>query len=195
MIVVLTCVGLISGGFLASVGILTEERIVENKQREIEAAIGLVVPGTENYEILHEEDALTLYSCQNEQGTLLGYAVLASGTGFQDKITLMFGTDTSISTLNSLAILEQKETPGLGANITSEDLFLRFWLEKDITAPLSLKKPAVNSTDQLAPNEINTITGATISSEKVMGIVNLSLETVRQKTEGIPLENKKQNVQ
>lgn len=185
MIIVLTCVGLLSGAFLAGVGILTKERIAINKQKEIEEAIVKVIPGTVTSEKLHEEKDLTIYGGKNNSGKLIGFAVHASGTGFQDQITMMFGTDTSLSKISRLTILEQLETPGLGAKITDETAFLQFWENKDINVSLTLRKPAVGSAGELLPSEVNTITGATISSEAVLNTVNLSLERLRNiKNEG-----------
>lgn len=181
MVFVLTCVGLISGGFLAGVGLWTKERIAFNIQQEIEKAIRLVVPGTAVSEKLHEERAFTVYAGKTEDGTLVGYAVYASGTGFQDTITLMFGTDRGLTKLTRLTILKQTETPGLGANIEREDLFLKFWEDRDIQADLTLHKPAASNSNELTPTEINTITGATISSESVLNIVNLSLGKLKDK--------------
>ncbi|MFH1946160.1 MAG: FMN-binding protein [Acidobacteriota bacterium] len=179
MIFVLTTVGLISGALLATVGMLTQERIDLNKQREIEAAILQVVPGTQSSQTVFEQDGITVYAGSDGQGNLLGYAVLASGTGFQDIITLMFGTNPDLSVISKLTILDQKETPGLGANITSRDMFLKYWDNKDSVNPLTLHKPAVRTAGELGPGEINTITGATISSEKVLQIVNESLNVVK----------------
>ncbi|NOR14666.1 MAG: FMN-binding protein [Candidatus Aminicenantes bacterium] len=179
MILVLTMVGLISGSLLSIVGLLTTERIELNRLREIEAAITFVIPGAVTSVKLYEEEKFTVYAGQDGEGMALGYAVYASGTGFQDIIKLMFGTDPAIQRLNSLTILEQKETPGLGAKITDALAFLRFWEKKDLSRPLTLRKPAAGSPEELATYEINTITGATISSEKVLQMVNLSLERLR----------------
>ena len=117
MVVVLTAIGLLSGGFLASVGLLTEERIALNKQREIEVAITLVVPETMSSEKVFEEKALSVYAVKDDEGNLLGYAIYASGMGFQDNITFMLGTNPSLTKINGLYIIEQKETPGLGGKI------------------------------------------------------------------------------
>jgi RnfABCDGE-type electron transport complex G subunit len=185
MIVVLTFVGLISGGLLSVVNLFTAERIELNRQKEIEEAITRVVPGTVSSAKVYEEDRFTVYAGKDVEGSELGYAVYASGTGFQDIIVLMFGTDPAIEKIFSLTILEQKETPGLGAKITDQEAYLRFWQDKDIRQPLSLRKPAVGSPEELGASEVNAITGATISADKVLGIVNLSLERLRQfKKEG-----------
>jgi Na+-translocating ferredoxin:NAD+ oxidoreductase RnfG subunit len=99
--------------------------------------------------------------------------------GFQDKITLIYGLDETVTKITGLSIIAQKETPGLGAKITEWDTFLQFWEDRDATGLLTLRKPAVGKPEKLLPTEINTITAATISSKKVLEIVNLSMERVR----------------
>ncbi len=180
MIAVLTSVGLLSGGFLATVGLLTKERIALNKQREIEQAIVSVVPGTQSSEKLYEEEDFSVYGGKDEAGHLLGFAIHASGIGFQDKITFMLGTNSSITKINSLVILEQTETPGLGARIVDRGSFLQFWENKDCTQLLKLRKPPASTTEDLSPTEINTITGATISSEAVLDTANVSLAKIKE---------------
>lgn len=180
MVAVLTSVGLLSGGFLATVGLLTKERIALNKQREIEEAIVSVVPGTQSSEKLYEEEDFSIYGGKDEVGRLLGFAIHASGIGFQDEITFMLGTNSSITKINSLVILEQKETPGLGARIVDRGSFLQFWENKDCTQPLTLRKPPASTIEDLLPTEINTITGATISSEAVLDTANVSLVKIKE---------------
>jgi len=178
MVVVLTSVGLLSGLLLSTVGYLTKDKIALNQQREIEDAIIKVVPGSKESEKVYEENGLIIYEGKNKKGEITGFAVYASGTGFQDIITLMYGTNTTMTKLNALTILDQKETPGLGAKITDEKSFLRFWKNRNVRNSLSLRKPPVDSPEELSPSEVNTITGATISSEKVLEIVNASLRRV-----------------
>jgi len=180
MVIVLTSVGLISGSFLATVGTLTKEQIALNIQREIEEAIVHVIPGAVRSEKLYEEKDLTIYGVKDGDGALIGFGILAAGVGFQDRIALMLGTNISLTRTKKMRIIEQKETPGLGANIDDEETFLIFWENKDCSEPLSLRKPAVKTPEELSPMEINTITGATISSESVLKIVNSALERARQ---------------
>ncbi|MCK4646254.1 MAG: FMN-binding protein [Candidatus Aminicenantes bacterium] len=180
MVAVLTSVGLLSGGFLAGVGLLTKERIALNKQQEIEEKISAVVPGTYSIEKFYEEKDLTVYGGKDKEGKLIGLAIHASGMGFQDKITFMMGTNTSLTKIFSLAILEQTETPGLGAKVDDKKSFLRFWENKDCSSILTLRKPAASSPEELGTSEINTITGATITSEAILNTANSSLERVRQ---------------
>lgn len=180
MILVLTLVCLISGGFLTGVAKLTKERIALNIQAEIEEAIKEVVDGAEVDQMVYEEEDFVIYRELEDDGDLAGFAVQATGVGFQDKITLMFGLDASLEEITGLTIIDQKETPGLGAKIEDWETFLQFWEYRDATTLLTLRKPPASTIDELLPTEINTITAATISSKKVLEIVNLSLERVRE---------------
>jgi electron transport complex protein RnfG len=180
MILVLTTVGLISGGFLAGVAKLTKERIALNIQAEIEEAIKEVVDDAEISAVVYEEEDLVIYRELEDDGELAGFAIQATGVGFQDKITLMFGLDETLKKITGLTIIDQKETPGLGAKITEWDDFLQYWEDRDVTGLLTLRKPPVRTPEDLQATEINSITAATISSRKVLEIVNFSLDKVRQ---------------
>jgi RnfABCDGE-type electron transport complex G subunit len=178
MVAVLTTIGFLSGGFLVTVGLMTRERIGLNRKMEIERAILTVVPGASGGRLVHEEKDFAVYAGQDKAGELAGFAVYTSGSGFQDKIVLMIGLDASLSHINGLTILDQKETPGLGAKITDKGSFLVYWEGKDFSQPLSLRKPAASSPESLAASEVNTITGATISSQAVLQIVNSAREKI-----------------
>ena len=145
MILVLTTVGLISGGFLAGVATLTKDRIALNIQREIAAAIEVVVDEVETSNVLYKEEDLVIYRGLEEDGDLAGFAIQSTGVGFQDRITLMLGLDETLTKITGLTIIDQKETPGLGAKITEWDTFLQFWEERDATGSLTLRKPPVRT--------------------------------------------------
>lgn len=180
MIAVLTAVGLISGSFLAIVGQVTKERILFNKRHEIEMAALKVVPGASAVKMIYEERDFAIFEDRDEAGNLVGYALQAAGTGFQDKITLEIGLSPDLNTVFSLTIIDQKETPGLGAKITEEASFLRYWQNRDSSQKLTLRKPPVDDPAALAPNEVNAITGATISSQAVLNIVNEAIKRAKQ---------------
>jgi electron transport complex protein RnfG len=73
-----------------------------------------------------------------------------------------------------LFVLEQKETPGLGANITNKP-----WRKQFSGKPA---KPLVAvKTGAQAPGEIDAITGATISSKSVTRILNSALSDLKNK--------------
>lgn len=101
----------------------------------------------------------------DEQGSRTGIAVEAAAPGFVDDVRLMVGFDPATGTLIGFAVLGQKETPGLGSKIEQDTLFTGQFRGK--VAPLTGTK---NSTT--GPRTVQTITGATISSRAVIGIIN-----------------------
>jgi electron transport complex protein RnfG len=180
MLIVLSSIGLVSGALLMSVNILTKDRIAFNRQKEIEEAVIQVIPGTQSSQKIYEEKDFTVYQGKDDRGHVLGTAA----GGFQDKIFYIFGLNVQLTKINSLFVLDQKETPGLGAKVTSAEAFLQFWEGRDASQPLALRKPAVKK-DALAPNEVNTITGATVSSRAMLTSVNAALERIKKlKEEG-----------
>ena len=78
MIVVLTAIGLISGGFLAGVAKLTKEKIALNIQAKIEAAIKEVVDDAEVNQVILKEKNLIIYRELDDTGQLAGYAITLS---------------------------------------------------------------------------------------------------------------------
>lgn len=107
-------------------------------------------------------------------GQTVGWVAKASGQGYADKIELLIGLDASAQTITGLFILDQKETPGLGNKII-EPVWRNQFIAKSTGQSLAAVK-----TKASALNEINAITGATISSKSVCDIVNQSLENLRQ---------------
>lgn len=102
-----------------------------------------------------------------------GWVVKARGQGYADKIEVLIGVDPDVETITGLFVLEQKETPGLGNKIS-----FPFWREqfagKKTTTPFVVVKEK-----STAPNTIDAITGATISSRSVAGIVNQTVTDIK----------------
>ena len=114
-----------------------------------------------------------------------GWVIKSSGQGYADKIELLVGVDANAQTITGLFILDQKETPGLGNKIM-EPVWRNQFNRKSTRQPLTAVK-----TKAAAPNEITAITGATISSKAVCGIVNQSLNNLRQPLTNPALNNQK----
>ncbi len=105
----------------------------------------------------------------DDQDARTGVAVEAGEPGFADEVRLMVGFDPATKTLTGYAVLGQKETPGLGDKIEKDTKFMARFRGK--VAPV--KGVKTSSTD---PGEVQTITGATISSRAVIQIINHAVE-------------------
>ncbi|MEE8638325.1 MAG: RnfABCDGE type electron transport complex subunit G [Candidatus Margulisiibacteriota bacterium] len=170
MIVVLGVIGLISGGTLALVYQWALPKIIENQIRETKAAIFKVLPETRSYKKV-VKDELTYFECFDDRGERAGTAILCKGNGYQGEIKLMVGVNADFTKFTGLTILEQVETPGLGAKIAERKFFKQF---KD----LATKPPIayVKGRPPEKPNQIQAITGATISSRAVVNIINKTVK-------------------
>jgi electron transport complex protein RnfG len=99
-------------------------------------------------------------------GRRTGVAVTAQEPGFQEELLLMVGFDPATGSLIGMKVLDQKETPGLGDKIERDTTFVLQFGGR--STPLKGVKGAVRAN----PNEVQTITGATISSRAVIRIIN-----------------------
>jgi electron transport complex protein RnfG len=99
-------------------------------------------------------------------GRRLGVAVTAAEPGFQELLLLMIGFDPGTGTLIGFKVLEQKETPGLGDKIERDTAFGGQFTGR--VTPLRGVKGRAGK----PPTEVQTITGATISSRAVIRIIN-----------------------
>ena len=112
----------------------------------------------------------TAYVGYDAAGKKVGAAVTAQEPGFQEEVLLMIGFEPSSGTLIGFKVLAEKETPGLGDKIERDTSFgLQF---SGRIAPLTSVKTR-NATD---PSQVQTITGATISSRAVIRIINHAVE-------------------
>lgn len=181
IILTLTFLGIIAGALLAVVNNWASPRIEANKKAETERAIFLVQPEGKSYDQLKEAD-FEVYKVFDKNKSFVGYSLVFEGNGFQGKIRLMVGLTGDMDRITSLEVLEQSETPGLG-NRVAEAPF------KDQFNNLA-NSPSVAWVKGIKPsksNEIQAITGATISSKSVVAIVNAGILKLKDfvKKEGI----------
>lgn len=141
--VILMVVCIISAGLLAFVYLITQPKIDQNTK-------------------------LTLKSAEREVLPTLGKGktVLVSPRGYGGPIEMLVGIDEK-GRVSGVKILNQRETPGLGANIVKPE-FLKQFVGKSVSDPLIPKK------------DIDAITGATISSRGVCEGVREALRKAKQ---------------
>jgi electron transport complex protein RnfG len=104
----------------------------------------------------------------------LGWVIKSGGSGYADRIELLMGVDPGMEKISGIFILEQKETPGLGNKIVTDEWRGQF-TGKEMAAPLDVVK---NGAD--APHEIDAVTGATISSKSVTTIINTAVADLKK---------------
>ena len=160
------------GGALAGVQVALRDRIAQNKLAETLGQIPKLVPGAGTGEA-ETISGQTVYRAL-KGADQVGWVIPCGGQGFADRIEVLVGLDSGASTLTGIYVLDQKETPGLGNKIVEDEWRAQF-------AGLSALQPLrVARAGQAGDRQIDSITGATISSESVCDIVNQALGQWRQ---------------
>lgn len=182
MMLTLGLAGLLSGTVLVSAHLVTQPRIERNRAEALEAAIYRVLPGAVRRSAfvvregalapfegqagrLPEEEAI--YAGYDADGARIGFAIPAEGPGFQDTIKLLYGFDPGRQRVIGMDVLESRETPGLGDKIFKDREFVANFRDLAVSpAVVAVKR------GRSQPNEVDAISGATISSQAVVRIIN-----------------------
>jgi len=190
LVLALGIAGLLSGIILVSTYIYTAPIIKANKEAAMKRAIFKVLPECASYNTLKltngrleekaevadnkkedDKEELLAYAGFNENKELIGFAIPGSEPGFQDIIGVIFGYNATGKVIIGFEVLESKETPGLGDKIFKDaefqTNFTALAVEPEI---ISVKKGAKQN-----PNEVEAITGATISSKAIVRLLNNTL--------------------
>jgi H+/Na+-translocating ferredoxin:NAD+ oxidoreductase subunit G len=183
--------GLLSGIILVGTFIYTNPMIKANKEAAIQRAIFKVLPRCDSYTILKLEDGklsekvagasnkeepdkdeLLIYAGYDANKELIGFAIPGSEPGFQDIIATMFGYDDTKKVIIGFEVLESKETPGLGDKIFKDADFQTNFIALAVDPEIV----PVKKGQKQKPNEVEAITGATISSKAVVRLLNKTMD-------------------
>jgi electron transport complex protein RnfG len=115
----------IASGILAYVNSLTAPIIYERKQSEEVKTREALIPGAEFTEHKASADSSFVYYVATKDSLVAGYTFIAIGAGYAGPVKTMVGLDKDMKVL-AIKVVDQGETPGLGANCTKEDFPARF---------------------------------------------------------------------
>ena len=185
--VALLVITLVAGLALSAVNEITKEPIAKAEETARLEAYETVFPDAE-FEIPQDLDALLeggqaaidsvgLTGCtvsdilyaNDANGERIGYVVAAvSPNGYGGDISVAVGIDAKTSTITGFSVLSNSETAGLGARCT-EDEFVSQFAGKDATSIEYVKGGGA------AGNQIDAISGATVTTNAVTEAVNSAL--------------------
>jgi len=182
---VLSCVCLGSALGLAGTFVLTEAKIEERKQQKVNKALSTVLPSATSFKPIEGSGGVSLGV--DGQGKAVGYAATGSAQGYSSKIVVMVGLQADQETIECIRVIEQQETPGLGANIQKEATSKTLWTvlgmadESTDNIPQSFQDQFSGlKLGDLGVGSIDAITGATISSKAVLRAVQDAWEKLRR---------------
>lgn len=196
--------GLLSGIILVSTFIYTDPIIRANKEAAMKEAIFKVLPNCTDYTALilengklsekeqdankkeDNQDELLVYAGYNENKELIGFAIPGSEPGFQDIIGAIFGYDGTGQIIIGFEVLESKETPGLGDKIFKDEEFQTNFTKLAVNPEII----SVKNGEKQNANEVESITGATISSKAVVRLLNKTMAIWQTAIDDYIQENK-----
>jgi electron transport complex protein RnfG len=156
---------------------VTKEPIALAKRLKVERAISVVVPGfdviTKEYTMLPEggKDSITFFIAEKEGGELVGTAIKTyTDLGFSGRIWIMVGFNPE-GKINNTAVLEHKETPGLGDKM---DISKAKWSEQFRDQDPASYKLTVTKDG----GDVDAITAATITSRAFCDAVQRAVDNL-----------------
>jgi electron transport complex, rnfABCDGE type, G subunit len=183
--IILFIITMLSGFMLGAVYEITKEPIAIAKENEKKSAYKEVFPDATDFQkqdddlLINVNESLPsqnfgkvnvseVANAVDSSGSSLGYVITStSKDGFGGDVKISVGI-TKDKKLNGIAFLTLAETPGLGMKAKGEKFSSQF-KEKDASYLNVVKTGATK------PDEIDAISGATITSRAVTGAVNAAI--------------------
>ena len=182
LIVASFCFGLL----IAVANAAWQDNILQNEEDKFNNLVKEMIPDANATEKVPELEDVEVESGKGKkkvtsvrkavsaEGQCVGWAFTCEGSGFADKIKLVLTVDTGFEKLKGYGVLSSNETPGFGDKI--KELYYRQQFVGAPTAELELVKLG-NPQDK--DSKIVAISGATVSSEAVVIIVNTFLSRIK----------------
>ncbi|PLY13470.1 MAG: FMN-binding protein [Sedimenticola sp.] len=182
-------IAMLAGFLVVMVFQWTKPIIEENKRIAIEKAIFKVVPGAasrKNFVLsaaglfpaeTPDAQGETIYAAYDANGELQGVALEAAATGYQDVIRILYGYSPACQCVTGIKVLKMAETPGLGYKIAFDPAFLENFVALDgklnnDKSGLENNIVAVKHGNKSQPWQVDSISGATISSKAIARMIN-----------------------
>lgn len=161
-----------TGLCLAFVNHVTKQPIEARMKADIEQKKRDVLPAAQSFEEIPAAEAadetgiVSSASRAKAGGAVVGYVFIAEPKGYGGKMTVTVGFDAA-GKVTGVKLGDNRETPGLGTK-AGELPFITQYAAKSAMQPIDLVKKAPSG------NQIQAITGATISSRAVNSAVQAS---------------------
>lgn len=175
---ILFIITVIAAALLAVANNVTSGLIAQVQEQENNKARQEVLPSAEKFMALDEKEfnaivaennnVKEIYIGKDATDELAGYTIKTISSGYGGELEIITGISVD-GKISGMKVVSHSETPGLGANSTKPEFQSQF--EGKLTSSnISVVKSAPKD------NEIQAITGATVTSKGVSNAVNLAIE-------------------
>lgn len=159
--VILGLICLVASSLLAGVNSLTKAKIIASAKEGEESSLKEIAAEGARFEPVEHQGNIFYYKVYDKDGNLSAFIFKALGKGYSSNIETMVGIKKD-GTITRIKILSQNETPGLGTRV-SEPIFTERFNNKNFQKL----------------EEIEAITGATISSTAVINSIRAKVEEMK----------------
>ena len=167
-------IGAVCTLLLALTDSATSAKIAENSKKTEEKSMASAVPEAVGFSEKIVTEDYTYYEAYGDGNTVTAYVFVTSANGYGGELTVMTGIDTE-GFITGVIPLKLNETAGLGMK-AKNDSFLSQYEGK--TEGISVNKSSPGD------NEIQALTGATITSKAVTAAVNAAFDGYKLVKEG-----------
>jgi electron transport complex protein RnfG len=181
LIVAAFCFGLL----IATTNTALSQRIKQNERDKLYSLMGGLITEAGNFTKAVEQAEITgargrvtktdIYKALDDSNNCAGFAFVAVGPGFADKIKLVIALDKTCEKFLGFKVLSSNETPGFGSKITEDSFGSQFK-----NAPASNLELTKTGNPDVIDTEIVAISGATVSSEAVVKIFNTYILKIKE---------------
>jgi len=181
LIVAAFCFGLL----VAITNSALSERIEQNEREKLYSRMRALITDANNFEKALEQVPIPgkkgkiintdIYKGLDDANNVTGYAFVAVGSGFADKIKIVIAVDDKCEKFLGFKVLSSNETPGFGSKIIEDNFGNQF--KNVLAGKINLSKVG---DPQVIDSRIVAITGATVSSQAVVNIFNTYIEEIKE---------------
>ncbi len=171
------------GLLLAIANAAWSPRVEQNKIQKLNKLMSGLLPDAASFEVKTrlnitsqkgKELSVNLYEALDTNQKIIGYCFNAAGPGFADKIDLVVAVDARFEKIAGFDVLSSNETPGFGDQIKYD-----YYRNQFAGAPAEDLQLVKTGDPKKIDSQIVAISGATVSSDAVVAIINNTLEQVK----------------
>lgn len=180
MIIFILILGLVTSVLLGGMDALTKDRIAENQEAELKATLLRAYDIDYTFTNIHNVYDNSVEEVENNDFTFYvdkttgKISYVFEGNGVWGPIIGVITLESDFETISSITIIQQEETPGLGA-VVAERQYLENFVGKKMTPEIVITKNPTNP-----ENEVRAISGATRTSNAFANILNTNYATAKE---------------
>lgn len=165
------------GLLIAVTNAALSDRIEQNKSAKLNALTQTLLPSAEVFKPLEAQIEITLpdgtktavpvWEALTADKQRVGWSFRASGMGFSSTIELVVAVDRDFAKIMGYSVLTSSETPGFGDQMKDD-----YFRNQFVNAPAGQLTLAKTGDPAAIDSQIVAISGATVTSQAVVGIFN-----------------------